>query len=112
MIRRSAYQHTLQRALARNPVVALLGPRQAGKTTLARQLLPPDHPNYFDLEDPLAAGLMENPKTVLEGLCGLAVLDEAQWEPRLFPVLRVLTDRPGNPATSLTLGSASPEPSR
>ena len=112
MIRRSAYQHSLQRALARNPVVALLGPRQAGKTTLARQLLPPDHPNYFDLEDPLAAGLMENPKTVLEGLRGLVVLDEAQREPRLFPVLRVLADRPGNPATFLVLGSASPELSR
>lgn len=112
MIPRSDYLHSLQRALARNPVVALLGPRQCGKTTLARQILPSDHGNYFDLEDPLAAGLMENSKTLLGGLKGLVVIDEAQREPRLFPVLRVLADRPGNPATFLILGSASPELSR
>ncbi|MCX8513352.1 MAG: AAA family ATPase, partial [Chthoniobacteraceae bacterium] len=99
-------------ALGRNPVVALVGPRQCGKTTLARQILPPDHRNYFDLEDPLVAGLMENSKTLLEGLKGLVVIDEAQREPRLFPVLRVLADRPQNSATFLILGSASPELSR
>ncbi|MEK0445359.1 MAG: hypothetical protein RLZZ399_680 [Verrucomicrobiota bacterium] len=55
---------------------------------------------------------MENSKTLLEGLRGLVVIDEAQREPRLFPVLRVLADRPGNPATFLILGSASPELSR
>ena len=112
MIPRTAYQQFLQRALGRNPVVALVGPRQCGKTTLARQILPPDHLNYFDLEDPLVAGLMENSKTVLEGLKGLVLIDEAQREPRLFPVLRVLADRPLNPATFLILGSASPELSR
>ncbi|MEY5010875.1 MAG: hypothetical protein RLZZ253_2014 [Verrucomicrobiota bacterium] len=112
MIPRSGYLQSLQRALGRNPIVALVGPRQCGKTTLARQILPPDHPNYFDLEDPLVAGLMENPKILLEGLQGLVVIDEAQRQPRLFPVLRVLTDRPGNPATFLILGSASPELSR
>ena len=112
MIPRPGYERSLQRALGRNPVVALVGPRQCGKTTLARQILPPDHLNYFDLEDPLVAGLMENSKTLLEGLKGLVVIDEAQREPRLFPVLRVLADRPQNPATFLILGSASPELSR
>jgi len=112
MIPRPSYERSLQRALGRNPVVALVGPRQCGKTTLARQILPPDHRNYFDLEDPLVAGLMENSKTLLEGLKGLVVIDEAQREPRLFPVLRVLADRPQNSATFLILGSASPELSR
>jgi predicted AAA+ superfamily ATPase len=112
MIPRAAFQQLLARALERNPVVALVGPRQCGKTTLARQILSPEHANYFDLEDPVVASLMENPKTVLEGLRGLVVLDEAQREPRLFPVLRVLADRQKNPATFLILGSASPELSR
>lgn len=112
MIPRPGYERSLQRALGRNPVVALVGPRQCGKTTLARQILPPDHLNYFDLEDPLVAGLMENSKTLLEGLKGLVIIDEAPREPRLFPVLRVLADRPQNPATFLILGSASPELSR
>jgi hypothetical protein len=112
MIFRSSYKARLERALKRNPIVALLGLRQCGKTTLARQILPPNHPNYFDLEDPVTAALMQNPKTALEGLTGLVVLDEAQREPRLFPVLRVLADRPENPATFLILGSASPELSR
>jgi len=98
--------------LERNPVVAMIGPRQCGKTTLAHQILPSDHGNYFDLEDPVVAGLMENPMTALENLRGLVVLDEAQREPRLFPVLRVLADRMDSPATFLILGSASPELSR
>ena len=93
-------------------MVALAAPRQCGKTTLARQILPPDHLNYFDLVDPLAAVLMENSKTVLERHKKLVLNDEAQREPRLFPVLRVLADRPLNPATFLILGSASPELSR
>ena len=112
MIPRTGYQQALQRALGRSPIVALVGPRQCGKTTLARQILPSDHVNYFDLEDPVVAGLMENSKTLLEGLQGLVVIDEAQREPRLFPVLRVLADRPRNPATFLILESASPELSR
>ncbi len=112
MILRNAYQKELERALGRNPVVALIGPRPCGKTTLERQILPAGHSNYFDLEDPVVAGLMENPMTTLAGLRGLVVVDEAQREPRLFPVLRVLADRPENPATFLILGSASPELSR
>lgn len=93
-------------------MVALIGPRQCGKTTLSREFLPGDHAGYFDLEDPMVAALLENPMTALQGLRGLVVLDEAQRQPKLFPVLRVLADRAEQPATFLILGSASPELSR
>ena len=112
MIFRRHYFDRVKKALGRNPVVALLGPRQCGKTTLARQMIPSGHPQYFDLEDPVIARLMENPMTALQGLKGLVVIDEAQRQPGLFPVLRVLADRAGQPATFLILGSASPELSR
>jgi hypothetical protein len=112
MIVRKHYFDRVKKALGRNPVVALLGPRQCGKTTLARQMIPAGHPQYFDLEDPVVARLMENPMTALQGLRGLVVIDEAQRQPGLFPVLRVLADRADQPATFLILGSASPELSR
>jgi predicted AAA+ superfamily ATPase len=112
MIARQHYLSRVEKALRRNPVVALLGPRQCGKTTLARQLIPTGHPQYFDLEDPVIARLMENPMTALQGLRGLVVIDEAQRQPGLFPVLRVLADRAEEPATFLILGSASPELTR
>ena len=112
MIIRKRYLDKVAKALARNLIVALIGPRQCGKTTLARQIIPPAHPLYFDLEDPVVGQLMENPMTALQGLQGLVVIDEAQRQPKLFPVLRVLADRPNQPATFLILGSASPELSR
>ena len=93
-------------------VVALLGPRQSGKTTLARQIASalknfPAERNYFDLEDPVHLDRLENPKLALEGLRGLVVIDEIQRRPDLFPVLRVLADRAGTPARFLILGSAA-----
>jgi predicted AAA+ superfamily ATPase len=112
MITREHYLCRVRKAIERNPVVALLGPRQCGKTTLARQLMASDQPQYFDLEDPVIGQLMENPMIALQGLRGLVVIDEAQRQPRLFPILRVLADREGQPATFLILGSASPELSR
>ena len=112
MIVRQHYIDRVNKALGRNPVVALLGPRQCGKTTLARQIIPAGHPQYFDLEDPVVSQLMENPMTALEALRGLVIIDEAQRQPKLFPVLRVLADRPKQTATYLILGSASPELSR
>lgn len=112
MVVRGHYLARVKKALGRNPVVALLGPRQCGKTTLARQVLPNGNLQYFDLEDPVVAHLMENPMTALQGLRGLVVIDEAQRQPGLFPVLRVLADRAGQPATFLILGSASPDLSR
>lgn len=90
-----------------NPVVAMLGPRQCGKTTLARELSEYPSLNYFDLEDPQDQARLLNPKLALEDLRGLIVIDEIQRSPELFPVLRVLVDRPANPARFLILGSAS-----
>ena len=112
MIPREEYLKQVKHALERSPVVAMLGPRQSGKTTLARQLVDKDSANYFDLENPLESSLLEQPMTALEDLRGLVVLDEAQRQPGLFPVLRVLADREGIPARFLILGSASPELSR
>lgn len=97
----------MRAALDRSPVVVLSGPRQCGKTTLARQLLSTDSVNYFDLEDPTGLARLDEPVTALAPLRGLVVIDEVQRRPDLFPVLRVLADREGAPARFLILGSAS-----
>ena len=102
-------QQSVELALARFPVVATVGPRQCGKTTLARQLVSADSANYFDLEDPVSLARLENPRTALQDLSGLVVIDEVQRRPDLFPVLRVLVDRDENPARFLVLGSAGPD---
>jgi predicted AAA+ superfamily ATPase len=88
-------------------VTVLTGARQSGKTTLARELLAPDSANYFDLEDPLSIARLEEPRTALEPLAGLVVIDEVQRRPDLFPILRVLADRRRRRAAFLVLGSAS-----
>lgn len=94
----------------RAPVTALLGPRQCGKTTLARAFAQTHAPTaFFDLEDPAVLVSLEQPMTVLGSLRGLVVLDEIQRRPDLFPVLRVLADRDPSPARFLVLGSASPD---
>jgi len=98
---------TVRAALDRNPVTVLTGPRQSGKTTLARQILSEDSTGYFDLEDPVSLTRLEEPMTALGPLRGLVVIDEIQRRPDLFPVLRVLADRRGLPARFLILGSAS-----
>jgi len=90
-------------------VVALLGPRQSGKTTLARQFVPVDSLNYFDLEDPRGLARLTEPDTALRPLRGLVVIDQIQRRPQLFPLLRVLADRKPLLARFLILGSASPE---
>lgn len=107
MIPRPAILDALGAALNRSPVVLLSGPRQCGKTTLARELLSPDSPNYFDLEDPASLARLDEPMTALRPLGGLVVIDEVQRRPDLFPVLRVLVDAPSPPARYLILGSAS-----
>ena len=96
-------------ALKRSRVVALLGPRQCGKTTLARQFVSPDSLNYFDLEEPQSLARLAEPDIALRPLKGLVVLDEIQRRPDLFPLLRVLADRSPLPARFLILGSASPD---
>jgi predicted AAA+ superfamily ATPase len=108
MIHRDTTSSAIRTALDRSRIVALLGPRQCGKTTLARQFVPPDSLNYFDLEDPLSLARLDEPMTALAGLRGLVVIDEIQRRPELFPVLRVLADRDPLPARVLILGSASP----
>ena len=87
------------------PVAAILGPRQCGKTTLAKSLA---CKHYFDLENPRDAASLEQPQLALEDLEGLIVIDEIQRTPNLFPLLRHLVDnRPSQ--KYLILGSASPE---
>jgi len=109
MIKRIGYKKRIEDALGRSRAVALLGPRQCGKTTLARELVDINSPNYFDLEDPASLIGLANPKTALASLKGVVVIDEVQRRPDLFPILRVLLDRNPLPAKFLILGSASPD---
>src|SRR4030067_860455 len=109
MISRSALSKTIIAALDRSRIVALLGPRQSGKTTLARQVVPLDSPNYFDLEDPVSLARLIQAMTALKDLSGIVVIDEVQGIPYIFPLLRVLADRQPLPARFLILGSASPD---
>jgi predicted AAA+ superfamily ATPase len=107
MIPRTELRARIDAALGRSPIVVLTGPRQCGKTTLARELLSADSENYFDLEDPASLARLDEPMTALRPLSGLVVIDEVQRLPDLFPVLRVLVDRSPSPARFLILGSAS-----
>lgn len=109
MIDRPRQLTDVRRALKRSRVVALLGPRQSGKTTLARVLVPVTSSNYFDLEEPRGLSRLAEPMTALERLKGIVVIDEVQHRPDLFPILRVLADRQPLPARFLILGSAGPE---
>lgn len=108
MIERSELLSTIRRALKRSRVVALIGPRQCGKTTIARQIVPDASSNYFDLENPTSLARLEQPVIALEDLRGIVVIDEIQRRPDLFPILRVLADRKPLRARFLILGSASP----
>ncbi len=108
MIDRKADLALVRIALKRSRVVALLGPRQSGKTTLARRFVPAESINYFDLEDPASVARLSEPDTALRPLRRLIVIDEIQRRPELFPLLRVLADRQPLPARFLILGSASP----
>jgi uncharacterized protein len=93
------------------PVVAILGARQVGKTTLARAFGERwDGPvTHLDLESAADVALLDDPALALGRLQGLVILDEIQRRPELFPVLRVLVDRPGSDTKFLVLGSASPD---
>jgi hypothetical protein len=107
MIQRTAILATLNKALGRSRVVVVTGPRQSGKTTLARELVDAESVNYFDLEDPASLARLDEPMLALRPLKGLVVIDEVQRRPELFPILRVLVDRKDAPARFLILGSAS-----
>lgn len=108
-IQRELLLQGIRTALGRARVVVLSGPRQSGKTTLARQILSEDSPAYFDLEDPISLARLDEPMTALSPFEDLVVIDEVQRRPDLFPVLRVLADRRGATARFLILGSASGE---
>ena len=109
LIQRPRVFEAMQQALARSPVVALLGPRQCGKTTLAHQLTGAES-HFFDLESTLdRQALALAAERTLAPLRGMVVLDEIQTMPQLLPALRVLADRRETPARFLLLGSASPD---
>jgi hypothetical protein len=110
MILRKMLLAALERGLKRAPVTALLGPRQCGKSTMARQISSARKKSvYFDLENPADARALAEPHAALSPLSGLIIIDEIQRQPDLFPILRVLADRPKHPAKLLVLGSAAPE---
>lgn len=108
MLDRPAALARLANAVRRSPVTALLGPRQCGKSTLARRFAEGREATFFDLESPVDVARLANPELYLGSLRGLVILDEIQALPDLLPVLRVLSDRPRKPARFLVLGSASP----
>jgi len=109
MINRPKFLEYLATATHRSPITALLGPRQVGKTTLARQFAENQPFTFFDLESIPDQRRLQNPELVLGNLEGLVILDEIQRMPELFSALRVLVDRPGQKARFVILGSASPE---
>ncbi len=109
MLPRRTAEADVRQLLRRYPVVALIGARQVGKTTLARGLAARRRSKaYFDLEDPADLARLAEPMVALRPLKGLVVLDEIQRRPDLFPILRVLADRRPLPARFLVLGSAAP----
>lgn len=110
MINRPQALARIRESYAVHPAVAIEGPRQCGKTTLAR-LVADSEPEvaFFDLESPADRQRLATPEQTLRPLRGLVVIDEAQRMPELFSVLRVLLDRPEFPARFLLTGSASPE---
>jgi predicted AAA+ superfamily ATPase len=108
MIARKHYLEVIRDRLKSFPVVSVLGPRQVGKTTLAREIASQQPSHFFDLEDVAALTRLAEPKAALERLEGLVVLDEVQRKPELFALLRVLADRQPLKARFLLTGSASP----
>lgn len=107
MIYRSQWHDRIETALKCSRILTLVGPRQCGKTTLARDFVAEDSANYFDLEDSVSLARLDEPMTALGSLQGLIVIDEIQRRPELFPVLRVLVDRRSFAGQFLILGSAS-----
>jgi predicted AAA+ superfamily ATPase len=108
MIPRPDVVKRIDAVLKVHPIAALLGPRQCGKTTLARLISEREPCTYFDLENPVDLRRLSAPMSTLEELRGLVIMDEIQRKPELFELLRVLVDRPENSARFLILGSASP----
>ena len=108
MIPRPDYLAAIEERVTHNPVVALLGPRQSGKTTMARLYAEGKPCEFFDLETSGGLDRLKEPSAALEPLRGLVIIDEVQRKPEIFQLLRVLADRRPLPARFLILGSASP----
>ena len=111
MLERAQHHRNVLGLLSASPVVAILGPRQIGKSTLARTIAATwkrGAVTYFDLESDADLRRLAEPEHALAPLRGLVIVDEVQRRPELFPSLRVLADRPKRPARFLVLGSASP----
>lgn len=110
MLERPAVLAAIEKSSLVHPTVTLSGPRQCGKTTLARQIADrsTSGATIFDLEDAADRRKLAEPEQALRPLSGLVVIDEIQRQPALFETLRVLLDRPDAPARFLLLGSASP----
>jgi len=113
-MKRNAYLDHISSLLEQFPMICLLGPRQVGKTTLAKMYVESarnkyTHIHHFDLEDPSDLQALENAKLTLSPLEGLVIIDEIQIKPDLFPLLRVLIDNSPNTRRWLILGSASRE---
>ena len=109
VIDRALARRRLRDALDRAPVVVLTGPRQAGKTTLAHEIVDAPDASFFDLEDPRDDARLGEPTLTLPSLTGTIVIDEAQRRGDLFPILRVLVDEDRRNGRFLVLGSASPD---
>ena len=110
-IQRNALVGEIRQLLQTFRAVELVGPRQVGKITLAREFVSVDSEHYFDLENPLSRQRLMPVMETLGKLDGLVVIDEVQHDPGLLEVLRVLIDRPSHinrPGQYLLLGSASP----
>ncbi len=111
MILRHEYLERINTAFLNHKIVALLGPRQCGKTTLAKKFsssFDEGSAHFFDMEDPLTSEQFKNPNLILDSLNGIIILDEIQLASHLFPLLRVLADKDDN-KKYLILGSASPD---
>lgn len=114
MLTRQSALTELKQLLEYSPIVALIGARQVGKTTLAHMAVKQmaaqffDTVTFFDLEDPISVAKLSDPMLALQSLTGLVVIDEIQHQPELFKVLRVLVDRRPLSCRFLILGSAAP----
>jgi hypothetical protein len=108
MIQRKQYKIQIRNALRRSKITAILGPRQCGKTTLAKEISLHIKSHFLDLESPTDRAKLQNPEIYLKDIPGLVIIDEIQLMPELFPILRVLSDQSPDNGRFMILGSASP----